>query len=419
MASINKDQLAGLIEAQVTQLKDTLGSELSGMVKDNINTMMKSPDSPWNKGVGGFGADAHTAVSKRDKGLNLARCLRATAAAKMRGEGAEGAVQMLRNWGDNDLADTWAEARSKALSVSDAGAGGFLVPEEFSSELIELLYNNTVVRQLGARVIQSPTGTLNLPKVTAGATANYVGESVNIPKSQQATGNIKLSFKKLAVLTPISNDLLRFSNPSADRMVRDDLVNQMRIKEDSTFIRSLGTDATPKGLRGWIPAGNKVAANSTVSLANTTTDMRDVWLKLLNANTPMVSPGWIFSPRTYAYLTTVQNSDGFFTYRAELQQGSFWGYPYKFTTQLPENLNAVGSGSNETEVYLVDFSEVIIGESMGMSVDTSQEAAYHDGSTVQSAFSRDETAVRALMEHDFAMRHETSGAMIEGVTWGV
>jgi HK97 family phage major capsid protein len=416
MGAMNKEQLADLIKQQVNQLKDTLGTDLSAMVRESVEQLATAPDSPWNKMAhGGGGGNVQPEKPAREKGMGLARCLRATAAARMRGEGPEAAIKTLQQWGDGDLADKWSEARQKALTAGDAGAGGFLVPEEFSSELIELLYTQTVLRSMGARVIQAPTGTLNSPNVTAGANANYIGESTNIPKSQQATGNIKLSFKKLAVLTPISNDLLRFSNPSADRMVRDDMVNQMRIKEDSTFIRSLGTESSPKGLRGFIPAGNKINSNTTVTLASVTQDLRDVWLKLLNANTPMVTPGWIWSPRTYAYLVTVQNSDGFFTYRAELERGTFWGYPFRFTTQIPENL---GSGS-DSEVYLVDFSETIIGESMGMVVDTSQEAAYHDGNTVQSAFSRDETAVRALAEHDFAMRHETSGAMLETVQWGV
>jgi len=418
MATINKEQLADLIQSQVNQLKDVLGTELQGMIRDNVERMATSPDSPWHSLPEG-GVQKKAEQPAREKGIALATCLRATAAAKLSGTGPDGAIKTLERWGYDDLAEVWQEARQKALTASSAVDGGFLVPESFSAELIELLYSRTVVRQMGARVIQTPTGGLHIPKVRTGAAASYIGESTNAPKSQQTTGTVNLTFKKLAVVTPISNDLLRYSNPSADRMVRDDLVNSIRVKEDATFIRSLGGDATPKGLRGWIPAGNKQAANASVSLANTTADLRDVWLKLLDADTPMISPGWIWSPRTYAYLNTVQNADGFFAFRAEVSAGTFWGYPFAFTTQVPTNLDTSGSGNNdESEVYLVDFSEVIIGESMGMVVDTSGDAAYHDGSQVQSAFSRDETAVRALAEHDFAMRHETSGAMLEQVTWG-
>jgi HK97 family phage major capsid protein len=48
-----------------------------------------------------------------------------------------------------------------------------------------------------------------VPKITGGSTAGYVGENANITKTQPTTGQITLTFKKLAALVPISNDLLR------------------------------------------------------------------------------------------------------------------------------------------------------------------------------------------------------------------
>ena len=52
-----------------------------------------------------------------------------------------------------------------------------------------------------------------------------------------------------------------------------------------------------------------------------------------------------------------------------------------------------------------------------MAIDASQEAAYHDGSSVQSAWSRDETTVRAIAEHDFIMRYDKAVALLAGVDW--
>lgn len=417
---MTQEQLGDFIKSQVVpSIKNELGEELSSKIKDQVDALATAPDSPWQKAL----TTAKTAqtVAPMEKGISLARCIRASAAAKMRGQGADGAVNILRGWGSDDLADQWEGARQKALTASDATGAGFLVPEEFSNELIDVLRSKTVVRSLGARTLQSPTGTINIPKITAGAQASYIGEATAAPKSQLSTGNLKLSFKKLAVLTPISNDLLRYSNPSADGIVRDDLVQAMRVKEDQVFIRSLGSgDGQPKGLRGWMPNSHKVDANATVNLANVTTDMRNIWEKLLTADVPMVSPGWIFSPRSYAFLFSVQTSDGNFAYRAELERGTFWGIPFKSTTQIPDNLDESGDGNdNESEVYIADFSEAIIAESMGITVDTSDSAAYHDGSSVVSAFSRDETAVRAIAEHDFGLRHTASAAMLQQVTMGV
>jgi HK97 family phage major capsid protein len=222
----------------------------------------------------------------------------------------------------------------------------------------------------------------------------------------------------LAVLTPISNDLLRYSSPSADAIVRDDLVSSMATKEDSTFIRGAGTDATPKGLLNWCVAAQKIASNTTVNLANITDDLGQLVVKLKNADIPMITPGWIMAPRTEQKLAVVQNSNGVFAFRDEIIKGTLWGWPIGVTTNVPITLDTTGSGNNnESEIYLVDFAQVLIGESMGLLVDSSQEAAYHDGSNVQAAFSLDQTVVRAIAEHDLGMRHDKAVAMLTGVTW--
>ena len=60
-----------------------------------------------------------------------------------------------------------------------------------------------------------------------------------------------------------------------------------------------------------------------------------------------------------------------------------------------------GGGS---ELYLVDFDDMVIGESQNLIIDASTEAAYDDNGTVRAAFSLDQTVIRAIEEHDFAAR---------------
>lgn len=354
-----------------------------------------------------------------EKGLALARCIRATAASKMRGTGADGAIQILRGWGNADLAEAWADARQKAMAAGDATAGGFLVPTQFSAEVIEYLRARAVVRRLNARTIPVPTGTLKVPKLSGGATAYYIGENANATKSEPTTGQLTLTFKKLVTLVPMSNDLLRYNSVGADAMVRDDVVNAMRVREDSAFIRDTGSDSTPKGLRYWANTANVLAANGTVSVQNTFTDLGKLIQKLLEADIPMISPGWLIAPRIEIFLRTLlYSSTGIPVFRDEMAQGRLMGYPYASTTSIPTNLNTSGAGSNdESEIYLVDFAQALIGESMNLLVDSSQEAAYYDGSSVIAAFSQDQTVVRAIAEHDFGMRHDKAIAVLTEVDW--
>ena len=382
-------------------------------VKAQVDPIRTQQGDLFTRLLAGAGHQA-VAPPVREKGLALARCIRATAASKMRGAGVDGAISILKMWGDEDLAEKWSEARQKALAAGDATAGGFLVPTQFSQEVIEFLRAQSVVRRLNARTIPVPTGTLKVPKLTNGATAYYVGENTNATKSEPTTGQLTLSFKKLITLVPMSNDLLRYASPGADAMVRDDVVNAMRVREDSAFIRDTGTDSTPKGLRYWAHPDNVIEADGTASVQNTFTDLGSLILQLLNANMPMIAPGWIWAPRTEMYLRTLLNTNGIPVFATEMASGRFMGYPFAATTSVPVN---VGTGSTKSEIYLVDFAQALIGESMNLVVDASQEAAYHDGSSVIAAYSQDQTVVRAIAEHDFGMRHDKAVAVLTQVAW--
>lgn len=57
------------------------------------------------------------------------------------------------------------ERRSKAMAATDPTGGGFLVPEQFSTDVIELLRPMSVVRALVGQTLPMPVGTLNIPKI--------------------------------------------------------------------------------------------------------------------------------------------------------------------------------------------------------------------------------------------------------------
>ena len=83
------------------------------------------------------------------------------------------------------------------------------------------------------------------------------------------------------------------------------------------------------------------------------------------------------------------------------------------TTQIPTNLaklaQQTGTETNNAEIYLTDFADVFIGDTLEMRVDTSNEATFKDaGGNVVSAFQRDETLFRVITENDIGVRHKGS-----------
>lgn len=354
------------------------------------------------------GAPALRLNPKRDpeKGEMAARMIRAFAGAKRSGMSP---VEYARTVFKDDLV-------ARAMAAGLEASGGAWVPEEWASELIELLRPVSVIRAAGPVLMPIPNGNMTVPRISSGSNAHYVGENTDITSGDLGTNEVKLSAKKLAAIVPISNDLIRFSSYAADQVVRDDIVRAMAVAEDSAFIRGAGTAFTPKGLRNWALSANIIAANGTVNLANTITDANKAANALEGNNVRMIRPVWIMSPRTKNYLMNVTTTTGAFVWRDEMNGGKWQGYPYKVTNNIPNNLNT-GTGS-ESELYLVDMADVVLGDVPGLMIDVSQEAVYTpDGTNLVSAFSRDQTVIRVIEQHDLAMRHDASVAVLTNILW--
>jgi len=420
MATMTKEDLDKYIGQAVDTLKVEVSKSVAELVKENMAKALEPVAKEQHDWMSRILGSQETEVSrKREKGELFGRYARAIAASAMHAKMGQfiAPEDIAKGWGDADVAKFITDYRSKTMTAGDPLAGGFLVPQQFSQDVVELLRPTSVVRRLGATTIPMPVGSLRFPTVSAGTTGYYVGEATNITKTQLATGQITLTFKKLAAVVPFSNDLLRYSSPGADAIVRDDVVRAFGQAENTAFLRGQGVSAAPKGLRYWAAAANVFAANATVSLANTTIDLGKLMQKLMDNNIPFTRPGWIFAPRTWRYLATIQTTTGAYVFREEMNGGRLWGYPYAISTGIPVNLTD-GGGTTETEVYLADFADVIIGEAMSMAVDASSEAAYDDGGTTRLAFSRDETVIRAITEHDLGVRRAESVALLNCCTWG-
>jgi HK97 family phage major capsid protein len=323
--------------------------------------------------------------------------------------------------GNAMLAAKWAEENygeshivSKALNTSTAAAGGAMVPEDFADQVIDLLRPATVVRSSGAIPIPMPRGTMRMGKQTGGVSGSYGAEGAKAGTQQPSTGNIVATIKKLTVLVPISNDLLRYGS-SADGLVQNDIVQGLARTEDLAFIRGDGTADWPLGLRNICLAANLIASNASFTLTTVDQELSVAILALENANVPMVSATWFFAPRIKQFLLTLKNSNGFYVYKDEMtNRGTLRGFPFKTTTQIPTTL----TDGTQTEIYLTDMSQALIFDGLRLSLSMSQDGSYTDADGNQrNAFERDETLIRAISEHDFHLRHDEATAVITGVKW--
>lgn len=345
-------------------------------------------------------------LEKGTKGIGAARWVRAMAASK--GDPTRAAAFAKKAWSDG-----LGDVIEKSLLAGDFTAGGALIPPALAAEVIELLRAKTVVRAAGPRVVPMPRGTISFRTQTGATSATYVGESTDITKTQPTVGQITLTARKLAALVPISNDLLLYdADVTADAFVRDDLVKVLSIKEDATFLRGTGLSDTPRGLRYWAQAANVNGITSSWSTtAAIESDLMGLITKLEVANVDMDNTCWFMAPRTKNAFRTLRNTNGFLVFpNINDAQPTLYGRPVYTSTNMPANLGA----GTDAEIFFVGMSDVLIGESGGLSIDVSPDASYIDGSLV-SSFSRDETVIRAIMRHDLGVRHTESLAVLTGV----
>ncbi|MGV3679678.1 MAG: phage major capsid protein [Acidovorax sp.] len=304
-----------------------------------------------------------------------------------------------------------------ALSTVTAGAGGVLVPVNFSSELVESLRPASVIRRMGVVSLPLNNGNLTIPRILGNTSVSYMGTETDIAVTDMTFGDLKLSAKKSAAIVPISNDLLANAgvSPRVDGLVVNDLTTSMGLSQDLHFIRADGTGTLPKGLRYWALPGNVIDAPAAPTLQQVETFLSGMMLRLENANVNMAGCGWLMAPRTIRWLGSLRDANGNKAF-PEIDEGKLKGYPYALTTQIPINL---GAGTNESEIYFVNFADCYIGEDMGLVIAYSNEASYKDGAgNTVSAFQRDQTLVRVIAKHDFGPRHVESIVVAKKVTWG-
>lgn len=405
------------LRAQIREIAGEVRAEMTKEAEKFIESLEKRFGSAAKAREQGISTDflAREGVTKNPAQTpakhKIGRVLRALAGTRGNAEAAKSLAAMR---GDNELVKLFeaalTEGKQKAMAYSDFSAGGSLVPEEFSQEVIGLLYPALTVSSLGANVLPMPNGNLTLPYIDSGVTAYYVGEVSNVTPSQQTTGQIQLTAKKLAAVVPISNDLLRTPSAKADEFVQRDLLARLKVRADEAFLRGDGAAGTPKGVRNWAIAGNQFNQSGT-ALADKVADLGKLQRLVQENNIPLEGTGYIFSPRTGWGLRNTLDSLGNFIFLRQMEAGMLMGHAFRESTSVPNTLS-----TDKSEIIFGAFAHVIIGDTETIEVTAHPDAAFFDGSNVQAGVSLDVTPMRAIARHDLACRYRGKEIAVQALT---
>lgn len=122
----------------------------------------------------------------------------------------------------------------RALSEGTDSLGGFLVPDDFRTQVIIALEKLNAVRTL-CSVFGMTRDTMTVPTVTSKVTATWTGEAVAHTETTPALGNILLVAHKLSLFSKMSEELLEDAAIAVQELLVRLFAEAVRNEENAVF----------------------------------------------------------------------------------------------------------------------------------------------------------------------------------------
>jgi HK97 family phage major capsid protein len=278
------------------------------------------------------------------------------------------------------------EAKLKVLGEGQGDQGGFLVPDQYSMELLSIALETSVVRP---RALTMPmTGlTLRMPairdtshatNVFGGVQAYWTPESGAITASEPTFASVVLTAKKLVGYTTASNELLADSAIALEELIRQLFGPALAFFEDDAFINGVG-GGQPLGL---------LNADALVTVAKetgqaATTIVKDNLDKMYSRMLPasQARAVWIAHPDTIPELFALSQVVG--TGGAPVMVMSIADTPtftiYGRPVIITEKCQTLGTAG---DIFFVDFRYYLIGDRQALEMAASPHVRFTNDETV-------------------------------------
>ena len=301
--------------------------------------------------------------------------------------------------------EVFANMKEKAMSAGVDPSGGYIVPEDAITSVIEALKANVIAYELGARDMAANGVPVTIPKLTSSATGYWVSENSSIQSSDLGFEQINMTPKTVAGRVILSNLLLETSAPTADSIIEQDLASQLGLALDMGILNGSAGGAAGEPVGIMQTAGVTSIANVAGSaVAPTVPELMNCLDDLDAANALTGKLGWAVHPTLMNQIRQVGNeavgagqiqvdrfivSDGF--------ADRILGHQFRTSTQM----TAPTAAPLATRSLLFgNWDDVMIARWGGLRLLASD--------TSDDAFSKDQTHIRATMRCDVAVRHPES-----------
>ncbi len=329
---------------------------------------------------------------------------------------------------DQRLHSHFEKATVSAGSTTNAvNAAALIDPVNLASEFIEFLRPETIIGKFGANGVPSLNRVpfnIRVTGRTTGGTGYWVGEGAPKPLTAFEYNATTLAYTKVAAISVITQELARFSSPSADMLTREGLRAALVERIDVDFVDP-ASSAVANVQPASITNGLTALSSAGTSADNARTDVQNLLEQFILTN-QNVAGLVLIMPNTLALaLSLMRNSLGNQEFPGlTLRGGTLEGIPV-ITSQYAANASGGGNlviALNANEVFLADDGEVTIDASTEASLqmldNPTNNSATGTPTTMVSMYQTNSIAIRAERFINWAKRRAQAVVYMDDVSWG-
>lgn len=372
----NASRLGTLIKAQTLSMTAT---EVAGDTPDEADASAKGQPIPKK-------SKSVQVESNLPKGIGFALLVKASSIAT-KSKGGVTTREVLQGWNAPEGVIRAATQKAVIGTTTHDKFGKELIDyANLTGEFIELVRQKTVVDKIAHQMRQVPFN-VKIPTQTASGSVGWVGEGKMKPVGNPEFGSMTLGHAKIAGIVLLSDELIRFSNPKADTLVRDDLVATVAQFIDQQFFDPDKAEATESPAS--ILHGVNAVVSTGVSADKYDADLQTLIAQLVDAGFSLEGAYWAMSETRAMQLSGMRDALG----RTYFEGMSLVG------GRSLKGLPVLTSGHLADKIVLIIPNQILLADDGGIDFSVSTEATINmgtdDAPKMVNLFQNNLTAIRA------------------------
>lgn len=267
-----------------------------------------------------------------------------------------------------DVVGALKTAVAGGTTTDSTWAGPLVNYQILTSQFAEFLRPLTIIGRIPG--LTRVPFKVRVPRMTGGATVNWVGEGKVKPLTSLAFDSITLDFAKIAGIIPLTEELIRASNPSAELIVRNELADAVVQFMDSQFVdpTKAANDVSPASITNGVTALTPTGTTGA-TLMN---DLGRLMQQFLTNNLSLASAVFITTQVVAMRIGLIQNSFGQPMFPGiNANGGTLMGIPVVVSENIP---STTGSPTEGWPIILAAAREILLADDGQVNIDASREA---------------------------------------------